>query len=388
MLIVLVLLAVMMGLVLSSTQTRLERDSLQMMRRAAEGPMRPPRPNEQNGEMKLPFFKLSLDEDGALTAWESGYYDLSDESQLQELIDAVQTEEGETGVIEKYHLRYLVHKTPKDTVVVFADMTSEIAAMKHLLRSCILIGFAGIVLFLAVSILLARWAVRPVEQAWKQQKQFVGDASHELKTPLTVILTSTELLQSGSCTQEEEGRFLTSIHIMAEQMRGLVDELLSLTRADNPDRSGNRETVDLSRCISDAILPFEPVFYEKDLTIEQEIEENVRVRGYETQLSQVAEILLDNAQKYSLPHTCTKVLLQRQGRNALFIVQSCGEEIGKEDLKNIFRRFYRLDKARSMNHSYGLGLAIAKQIVESHRGRIWAESSGGINRFCVQLPCE
>ena len=194
MLIVLVLLAVMMGLVLSSTQTRLERDSLQMMRRAAEGPMRPPRPNEQNGEMKLPFFKLSLDEDGALTAWESGYYDLSDESQLQELIDAVQTEEGETGVIEKYHLRYLVHKTPKDTVVVFADMTSEIAAMKHLLRSCILIGFAGIVLFLAVSILLARWAVRPVEQAWKQQKQFVGDASHELKTPLTVILTSTELL--------------------------------------------------------------------------------------------------------------------------------------------------------------------------------------------------
>ena len=388
MLIVLTLLAVMLGLVLSSTHSRLEADSMQVMRRVAAGPMRPPRPNEESGEVQLPFFRLSVDENGALTAWEGGYYDLSDESQLQELIDLVRSKGSETGVIEKYHLRFLVHETPKDTAFVFADMSGETAAMKHLLRSCILIGLAGIALFLLVSILLARWAVRPVARAWEQQRQFVGDASHELKTPLTVILTGTELLQSGNCTPDEQSRFLTSIRIMAEQMRGLVDELLSLTRADHTGTAVSRQIFDLSKCVSDAILPFEPVYYEQALSIEQSIEENIRVRGDEAQLRQVVEIFLDNAQKYCTPLTCTRVSLLRQGRSALLTVENSGEELSKEDLKNVFRRFYRLDRARSMNHSYGLGLAIAKQIVESHRGKIWAESRDGINRFCVQLHCE
>ena len=96
--------------------------------------------------------------------------------------------------------------------------------------------------------------------------------------------------------------------------------------------------------------------------------------------------MLDNAQKYSAPATQTTVSLTRQGKNALLKVSSHGEEISKDDLQNIFRRFYRLDKARSMNHSYGLGLAIAKQIVENHKGKIWAESKDGVNTFCVQLP--
>ena len=267
-------------------------------------------------------------------------------------------------------------------------MSGETAAMKHLLRSCILIGLAGIALFLLVSILLARWAVRPVARAWEQQKQFVGDASHELKTPLTVILTGTELLQSGNCTPDEQSRFLTSIRIMAEQMRGLVDELLSLTRADHTDTAVSSQIIDLSKCVSDAVLPFEPVYYEQALSIEQSIEENIRVRGDEAQLRQVVEIFLDNAQKYCTPLTYTRVSLLRQGRSALLTVENSGEELSKEDLENVFRRFYRLDRARSMNHSYGLGLAIAKQIVESHRGKIWAESRDGINRFCVQLHCE
>ena len=386
MLIVIILLAAMMGLVLSSTHFRMEKDSVQMMRGIAAGPMRSPRPNDQTGEMKLPFFKLILDQNGELASREGGYYDLSDENLLRELIAAVRPEDGGTGVLPQYKLRYLVRETRENTVIVFADMSSETAAMRHLLQNCILIGFAGLLLFLAVSVLLAHWAVHPVERAWEQQKQFVGDASHELKTPLTVILTSTELLQSDSCTPEEQSRFLASIRTASEQMRGLVEELLSLTRADN-QKTDRPQIVDLSKCVSDAILPFEPVFYEKELSIEQEIEEGIRVKGKEAQLRQVVEIFLDNARKYCLPRTGTLVRLRRQGRSALLTVENRGEEIGKDDLENIFRRFYRLDKARSMNHSYGLGLAIAKQITENHRGKIWAESQDGINRFCVQLPC-
>ena len=120
--------------------------------------------------------------------------------------------------------------------------------------------------------------------------------------------------------------------------------------------------------------------------METEIQPGITVRGNESQLRQVTEILLDNAQKYCTPATTTTVRLQQQGHSAQLSVVSSGDPIAEEDLEKIFLRFYRLDKARSMDHSYGLGLAIAKQIVENHGGKIWAESEGGENRFIVQLP--
>ena len=387
MLIVLILLSIMLGLVMFSTKMRIEADSIQMMRNIAAVPRMPSRPDEQNEDMNLPFFTLTLDKDGELLSFEGGYYDLSDEESLMTLAEAVQEDGEETGVLSAYHLRYLKRDTREgQTTIVFSDTSSETRVISHLLTNCLLIGFAGLVLFLIVSILLARWAVHPVEQAWEQQRQFVSDASHELKTPLTVILTDTELLQSGTCSETDRSRFLSSIQTMAEQMRGLVEELLSLTRADHTDIKKAQHRMDLSECVSDAVLPFEPVFFENGLTLEENIEDSIRVSGNEDQLHQVVGILLDNAQKYSAPATQTTVSLTRQGKNALLKVSSHGEEISKEDLQNIFRRFYRLDKARSMNHSYGLGLAIAKQIVENHKGKIWAESKDGINTFCIQLP--
>ena len=386
MLIVLILLSAMLGLVLSFTRARMAEDTVQMMRSMAAGPMAPFQLRDPSDDVRLPFFKLTLSKEGELLSCEGGSYDLSDEAFLRELVASVKAGGTEIGVLEDYHLRYLVRETPTEDIFVFSDITSETRAIDYLLTNCLLIGAAGLALFLLVSILLARWAVRPVEQAWVLQKQFVADASHELKTPLTVILTDTDLLQSGRCSEADQQRFLGSIQTMGEQMRGLVEELLSLTRADNPDTAKTQQPMDWSKCVSDAILPFEPLFFEKGLSIETEIEEAIRVKGNEAQLRQIADILLDNAQKYCAPETVTRIRMKRQGRSAVLTVETQGEEIGKEDLEKIFRRFSRLDKARSMNHSYGLGLAIARQIAESHRGKIWAESSGGVNRFCVQLP--
>ena len=387
MLIVVILLSTMLGLVLHTTLTRMEKDSVQMMRQVAAGPLRPRKPDQQSGEMILPFFRLTLDPEGKLQSCEGGDYDLSDEEVLAELIAAVQREEKETGILEDVQLRYLCRQIPEGTVMVFSDITGERHAARHLLTSCLLTGLAGIGLFLGVSILLARWAVRPVEQAWDRQKQFVGDASHELKTPLTVIVANTEILQSGSCPEEDRGRFLASTRTMAEQMRGLVEELLALTRADDAGAEKTHQQMNLSRCISDAVLPFEPIFYEKGLVLSSEIEEDIFVRGDETQLGQIPEILLDNAQKYCTPGTRTVLHLSRQGRNAILTVESFGEPLSPQEQEDIFQRFYRLDRARSLNHSYGLGLAIARQITENHSGKIWVESRNGKNCFYVRLPC-
>lgn len=386
MLIVLILLSVMLGLLFFSTRERMERESIQMMRSMTVGPMLPFRPNDRSGEMRLPFFRLVLEKNGKLISTESSSYDLSDETILQELIDSVRASDEESGVLKAYNLRYLRHSTPKEEVIVFADITGETTTLRHLLRLSLAVELAGLALFLGVSILLARWATKPVEEAWQRQKQFVSDASHELKTPLTVILTDTELLESDTCSEEDRKRFASSIHTMGEQMRGLVEELLSLTRADRADPAKTQQQLDWSHCVEEAVLPFEPIFFERGLTVETEIQPGITVRGNESELRQVTEILLDNAQKYCMPATTTKVRLQQQGHSAQLSVVSNGETIPKEDLERIFLRFYRLDKVRSMNHSYGLGLAIAKQIVENHGGKIWAESEDGENRFIVQLP--
>ena len=173
---------------------------------------------------------------------------------------------------------------------------------------------------------------------------------------------------------------------MSHQMRGLVESLLELARVDNGGQNMVFSRLNYSELVTDALLPFEPVYFEKGLLLESEVAEGVFVKGSAQHLKQVLDILLDNASKYAAPDSTVQVTLRTQGAHCLLSAANPGEEISKEDLKNIFKRFYRVDKARSMNHSYGLGLAIAEGIIHRHNGKIWAESGGGINTFFVQLP--
>ncbi len=270
--------------------------------------------------------------------------------------------------------------------MVFVDTTSESATINGLVQNSVFIGSASLAVFWVISLLLAKWAVRPVERAWSQQKQFVADASHELKTPLTVIMTSAELLDKDVRDDPQHGQLTSSILTMSHQMRGLVESLLELARVDNGTASMAFSSINLSSITEDVVLPFEPVFFESGLQLESWIEENIGISGSVSHMKQLVEIFLDNAVKYSITPGCVVLTLKRQSNGCLLSVASPGAAIGKEDLKNIFRRFYRMDKARTMDHSYGLGLSIAENIVKQHKGNIWAESENGINTFFVQLP--
>jgi len=169
-------------------------------------------------------------------------------------------------------------------------------------------------------------------------------------------------------------------------MRGLTEALLSLARVDAGVQRGEHSALDLSYLAQQEIMSFEPLFFEMGLLLTGEVEEGINLRGSGEQLRQLFGILLDNAMKYSSPRSEVLLQLRRQGSHALLSVANHGEGLSAEELKNIFKRFYRADKARSMNHSYGLGLPIAEGIVRAHGGRIWAESAGGVNRFNVLLP--
>lgn len=380
MVIVTLMLLIIFSMVLNVTKGNLEAQSVAALESVMEN--RYARFPGENGQVQLPYFYVSVSPLGEVLATAGGYFDLSDQENLKEIIAQALAAEEKMGSLPQYSLRFLKQATPFGLTMVFVDTSSETATLHSLVRNCVFIGILSFSAFLGLSFLLARWAISPVERAWNQQKQFVADASHELKTPLTVIMTNAELLTEG---EEQSGQCANAILAMSHQMRGLVESLLELARADNGTAKMEFTRLNLSEVLTEALLPFEPVYFEKGLTLENEIEENLFVRGSENHLRQVAEILLDNGSKYAAPQGTVQLRAQRQGSHCVFSLASPGEPISREDLKNIFKRFYRIDKVRSQGGSYGLGLAIAQSIVEAHDGKIWAESKEGINTFFVQL---
>ena len=384
--IVAVMLCVIFGLVYHSTRVNLENESISMMKSIAHNPFQLGQPNEQSPELRLPYFTLQLGKRGELISTGGGYYDLSDKEFLKELIEESLGSRKETGVIKKHNLRFCRVATPMGTVLVFADLSSENNTLRSLVKTSLVIGvFSGLAFFF-VSVFLSRWAVRPVEAAWRQQKQFVADASHELKTPLTVIMTNADLLQSEDFDEEARRGFADSILLMSRQMKALVENMLALAKTETRQTPAGMQTVDLSKLILDTAISFEGVFVERGLTEESSVEPGIAVRGDGHGLQQVADILLDNAQKYSAPGGTTYVRLYSAGQGKCQLkVSNPGPEIPQEELKKIFQRFYRMDKARSRDGSFGLGLSIAESIVAQHKGRIWAESRNGRNTFIVEL---
>ena len=384
--IVTIMLCVIFGLVYNFTQRNLETESISMMKAIAANPFQAGRPNDPTPELKLPFFTLHLGMDGELISTGGGYYDLSDHHFLNDLITESVHNKQEIGIIEEHNLRYCRINAPMGTILVFSDMSSEKSTLNNLLQSFAIIGFISFFAFLGISILLAKWAIKPVAKAWKQQKQFVADASHELKTPLTVIMTNTELLQSPEYSDAERNNFLHSITVMSQQMKQLVEKMLTLAKSDAHETSIPMCNINLSNLVLNSAISFEGIFVEKGLSLESFAEPDITVRGNEEGLQQVIDILLDNAQKYSSENSMTRIVLYNiDWKKCCLKVSNPGAPIPEEELKNIFQRFYRTDKARSRDGSFGLGLSIAENIVQRHKGKIWAESQNGINSFFVEL---
>jgi len=382
--IVAIMLCVIFGMVLRFTKMNLEKESLGMLQTVALNPLQLGVPGKGDSGVRLPYFALQIGSGGELLASGGGYYDLTDQGMLNELISRSSSQK--TGVLLDYHLRFLRVVTPMTQCIIFADMSSEINTMNNLLQNCLLIGGASFLIFLVISILLSCWATKPVSVAWEQQRKFVADASHELKTPLTVILSNAQMLSGNGEDAKLRERLTANILTVSEQLRDLVEKLLASARVDSGIERLQFADLDLSELVSNALLPFDSIFYERELELTADIQEDVWVRGSRTHLIQLVNILLDNAQKYSSTHGGTCVTLRRRSkRDCLLMVENEGEAMSPQEIKHIFKRFYRADDARERTGSYGLGLSIAEAIVKAHRGKIWAESKNGHNIFSIQL---
>ncbi len=337
-----------------------------------------------------PIVCAVLDSDGEILKTVGQNAEISQQVLEQAVQQALEANTRE-GTISSLDLRFLRQDMPSGVKIAFADRSHERDSIRSLLLSALLVGAGGLFAFFLISLYLARWALRPVERAWEQQRQFVADASHELKTPLTVILANIGILLSHrESTIEQQLKWVEYTGTEATRMKQLVDDLLFLAKSDARRMPPPQTPVDLSNIAWSSLLPYESVAFEQGVTLNSSIAPNLFILGDSGRLQQLIVILLDNACKYAGEHGVVTLTLEQVQSKARLTVNNTGALIPMDQLEQIFERFYRLDQSRvRKTEGYGLGLSIAKTIVEAHGGKISAVSSAGTGTsFIVTLPLQ
>lgn len=400
-LLIMALLSAVLGTALAvqtvsaARQYREETDRvLRWVLQRREEPLDPSRPSMDGGlnwdeELRtaIPAFCAAVDGNGRVLFALSYNADVNEEDVVR-AVEAALANGGYAGELDGLDLRFLAQPRGLWLEVAFADLTWEHSAVRRQVTSAALVLSAALAGFFVVSLFLSRWLVRPVEENWQRQRRFVADASHELKTPITVLLADVDILLSHpSDTIETQRRWVEHIREEGLRMKGLVGDLLFLARGDAAGMERPQGRADLSQVCEDCVMSFEPVAFEAGLSLSSAITPNVSVTGSGEELRRLCAILLDNACKYSEPGGTVTVTLTA-GERATLTVHNTGEPIPADIQPRLFERFYRGDAARNRETGgYGLGLAIAAAIVERHRGRITVHSTQGEGTaFTAALP--
>ena len=389
-----------LGVIYSSSYLEMTKQNESMLKAHAEmyeisqeqedflSPVRPFHDGEPEFKHRFedsPMFKLSkfytvaLSYNGEVIEIKNEAPTVYSNSDLEEFAKKIVREEKTNG-IEKNLSFYKADKNGY-ILVTFMDNTIVNENAVTLFRYTLIFGVVALAAFFFLSKFLARKIVDPLEESYQKQKQFISDAGHELKTPVSVVSANAELLER----EFGDNQWLKNIQYENERMGLLIGQLLDLARTENV--TPQLEQIDLSHIVAGEALPFESVAFEKGLELKTDISDNIKVTGNSTQLKQLVSILLDNAIKHTNEKGDVFCKLIKENNLAKISVINKGDEIPKEQRKKLFERFYRVDDARnSESNHYGLGLAIAKAIVDSHKGKIEVLCYDGLVEFQVKIP--
>lgn len=340
---------------------------------------------------RIPYFSVVVGADGELVLLDGIYNSFQGDEFLEQVAKLVEASGLDSGELKDYHLRFQRVSHPAGCLVAFADTSYEDSVQSRMIESMFLICGGIWFCLLIVSCIFANWAVKPAEESILRQKQFVADASHELKTPLTVITANAELLTSQyRGIYADADKWIQNISQECQEMRSLIESLLTLAKHDMQKTKGKcRETCNLSELAEEEALTFEAVFFQHEKTITYQVEDNLPVYGNEAWIRKLLGILLDNAVRYSKPGGQTEVVLKKIGRTKVRLqVRSEGNPIPDSEKQAVFRRFYRSDRVRSSGQGYGLGLAIATEITQQCGAKIGLETDAGGNCFFVIFRCK
>lgn len=306
----------------------------------------------------------------------SGYTD----QELGDIAVSLLDREEDMGKYKTF--TYLVTTKRYGTYVAFSNDVFQNTYLDTLFNNILIFGFIGLILLFLVSIWLSGWLIKPLEAAFNRQKQFISDASHEIKTPIAIISSNADALKR----EVGENKWLGYIHNETQWMNKLINGLLQLTTIDSYEDYKSQRKINYSEIARSIVLPFESIIYEKQIKLIDLIEDNVFINGDSLQLGQLISILLDNAIEHTGAGGSITVKLKKQHDKRVLSVANTGEEIPLSEQGLIFERFYRMDKARSREKgNYGLGLAIASAITQRHNGRITVTSKNHTTTFTVIL---
>lgn len=319
----------------------------------------------------------------------------AEDSFYEEALAKVDRSERSSRAVGQFSLNgtewaYVVDSGSASNMIVFMDVTAQQGILTNLVYTFAIVGLVMLIVIFFLSRYFANRSIAPVREAFDKQKQFIADASHELKTPLAIINTNTDVLLANSeDTIANQSKWLHYIKSETERMAGLTSNLLYLTEMDDSRANMIHARFNLSEVVETVILTMEAVIFEKNISLDYSVEPELMVNGNSEQIQQVILILLDNAVKYSGPRGAVNLTLKKYHNHGVQLaVSNTGEGIAPEHLERIFDRFYRTDASRARKHGgHGLGLAIARSIVEQHRGEIFARSVVGEGAtFYVRLP--
>lgn len=318
------------------------------------------------------YYTITLDADGNVLFWRSDRTDLYTDEEINQMASSVLQSGIASGRVGAQFFRLLDKDASGSRLLIAVDSRLEVQNVENVLRVTALVAVAEDALLSLAAVWLIHRLVKPVDEAMEKQKQFVWDASHEMKTPLAVISANAEALAG----EVGESKSLAFIQSEVQRTDHLIQNLLTLARMEKGTVQADKQRFDLSRALLEVALPFESAIFETGKELNIDIPDGITCVGDVDMIKQLTVILLSNAQKYSDNGGKIDITLETKGEKRVLKVHNTGPAIPPESQERIFDRFYRVDSSHNREiEGNGLGLAISKSIVQAHKGKITVHSA-------------
>lgn len=319
------------------------------------------------------FFSVLLGEDGQAVETDTGQIAAVDAEQATDYAQKAAASGKTSGFLDDY--RFLVQNESGGIRIIFLDCGRSLSSFRTTLLASVSLAVLGLAAVLFLLLILSRRIVRPMAESYEKQRQFITDAGHELKTPMTIISADADLAEM-ECG---ENQWLTDIRRQAQRLTALTNDLIYLSRMEEEQPKLQYIDFPISDVVEEMAQSFAAPARSQDKDFQVQVQPMLSFKGDEKGIRQLVSILLDNALKYSPPGGQLALRLEKQGRNLLLTVSNtCAQLMEQDKLPHLFDRFYRTDQSRnSQSGGYGLGLSIAKSIVSAHKGKIRSESPDG-----------